>query len=99
MAGEVLFWTLRQCLGDIIYDAEMHGLWVRLFSKVLSIMIPLAVRYELADGAGIERRFVISAIPLSDRENVALRQAEDYYSHGVQPSRSDDSVLPTVRIN
>lgn len=98
VAGEVLFWTLRHCLGESIYTPALHKLWAMLFSKVLSIMVPLAVRYEMSDGASIERRFVINSIPLSDRENAALRKAEDYMNQ-VHATQSEENIRPTVRIN
>lgn len=47
LIGEVLFWTFRKCLGDEIYHVFVHSAWVKIFSQMLKILIPLAISYEL----------------------------------------------------
>lgn len=44
--GEVLFWTLRLTLGTEIYDTVTNTGWVKLYSSLLRIIIPIAVKYE-----------------------------------------------------
>lgn len=44
--GECLFWTLKLTLGPE-YDAITHMGWVKIFSRVLKAMIPVAIEYEL----------------------------------------------------
>jgi len=50
IVGEVLFWTLRQCLGPD-YDTPTHRAWVRIFCKMLEVLVPLAVAFEMSDGS------------------------------------------------
>jgi hemoglobin-like flavoprotein len=47
--GEVLFWALKVVTGADVYDAVCHAGWIKIYSKMLSIIIPEAVRYELAN--------------------------------------------------
>lgn len=44
--GEVMFWSLRFCLREL-YDKDTHNAWVKLFSTMLAVIIPVAVRKEL----------------------------------------------------
>lgn len=55
IVGEVMFWSLRKCLGPV-YDSDVHRVWVKIFSRMLKIMVPVAVSFELRCGdAQIER--------------------------------------------
>lgn len=44
--GEVVFWTLKKCLGHE-FDEKTHFVWVKIFSRILKNMVPVAVAYEL----------------------------------------------------
>ena len=44
--GEVLFWTLNKCLGPE-FDEITHFIWVKIISRILRNMVPVAVAYEL----------------------------------------------------
>ena len=48
--GSVLFWTLEHTLGDTLYDAETKLAWIKTFSRMLSVMVPVAVSHELDNG-------------------------------------------------
>lgn len=48
--GSVLFWTLEHTLGATIYDVETHLAWTKTFSRMLSVMVPVAVSHELDNG-------------------------------------------------
>lgn len=53
--GEVMFWTLKHCLGPA-YDGRTHSAWVKIFSKMLKIIVPISVSYELQNNAAqVER--------------------------------------------
>ena len=45
IVGEVLFWSLRRCLGPS-YSREIETAWKIVFSSILTIMVPIAVFYE-----------------------------------------------------
>ena len=45
IVAEVLFWTVRRCLG-VAYDKTVHNLWVKVVSRMLKIMVPVAGEEE-----------------------------------------------------
>ena len=45
--GQVLFWSLRSCLGKAYYTYEMHIIWIKVYSRMLRIVVPIAVSYEV----------------------------------------------------
>jgi len=47
VVGDVLFWTLRHVLGLTAYTNKVHNAWVRIFSAMLEIIVPVAVAFEL----------------------------------------------------
>lgn len=53
--GEVMFWTLKRCLGPG-YDSKTHTAWVKIFSKMLKVIVPISITHELENNtAQIER--------------------------------------------
>jgi len=46
VVGEVILWTLRYCLGDD-YTPEIHLCWLRILCRMLKVMIPVAVKFEM----------------------------------------------------
>ncbi len=77
LVGEVLFWSLRNCIGPIDYTFEVHVAWMKLYSRMLAIMVPVAVAYELRDGSAQEKRFFGQSIGLSKAEELALTTFEN----------------------
>eukprot|EP01031_Cornospumella_fuschlensis_P025754 gene25754-31104_t len=57
IVGEVLFWSIRACVGVGVYTPELHVAWTKVYSRMLKIMVPIAVAYELKDGKAQEKRF------------------------------------------
>jgi hypothetical protein len=51
-----MFWTLGKVLGQA-YSADVHYSWVRLFSSVIRVIIPIAVHHELMDSSAQKNRF------------------------------------------
>lgn len=45
MIGEIIFWTLERVLGES-YCAVTHSGWTKLYSIILSVMIPIAAASE-----------------------------------------------------
>ena len=52
--GEVLFWVLRQVLGAEMYSHAVHMAWVKVYNRMLSIIVPKAVALEVRRGASEE---------------------------------------------
>lgn len=46
IAGEVLFWTLERVLGDH-YNNLIEAAWLKTFCRLLRVMVPVAVRFEM----------------------------------------------------
>ena len=72
IVGEVLFWTLKQCLGTA-YDAYTHFLWVKVMSRMLRIMVPVAVSFEISTGGVHQKRrvFETSAAAKASRSSIS----------------------------
>ena len=58
IVSEVLFWTIRRCLGEA-YDKTIHNIWVRIVSRMLKVMVPVSVAYEIQSG-GVHQKSRIS---------------------------------------
>jgi len=67
VVGEVLFWTLRRCLGPE-YDTRTHKAWVKIFSRMLSVIVPCAVQFEMSSGEAQEKR--LSSSKRSDKKRM-----------------------------
>jgi hypothetical protein len=39
---------LRQTLGVTVYDADTHLAWVKIISRIMRVIIPAAVKYEVS---------------------------------------------------
>jgi hemoglobin-like flavoprotein len=44
--GEVLFYSLRVCLGETVYSTSVETAWKKIFSVMLKEIVPLCVNYE-----------------------------------------------------
>uniref|UniRef100_A0A7S0SYC4 Globin domain-containing protein n=1 Tax=Chromulina nebulosa TaxID=96789 RepID=A0A7S0SYC4_9STRA len=60
IVGEVLFFTLKHCLGVSIYTKDIHEAWVRIFSRMLTVIVPVAVSFEIKTGGQAQRDRVIA---------------------------------------
>eukprot|EP01039_Chlorochromonas_danica_P015028 gene15028-17623_t len=56
--GECLFWVLRLTLGAEIYDSFTHLGWVKIYSRILGIIIPVVIRYELDNRDVIQEKSI-----------------------------------------
>eukprot|EP00981_Chlorochromonas_danica_P001062 scaffold243_cov163-Ochromonas_danica.AAC.15 len=66
MVGEVLFWAIRQCIGVESYTNEVHQAWVKIYSRMLRTMVPVAVAYELRMGSHVQTLRFLSAAGITD---------------------------------
>jgi hypothetical protein len=48
IVGEVMFWTLAKVIGQG-YTSKVHEAWVKIFSSLLRVIMPIAVHHELQD--------------------------------------------------
>ena len=56
IVGEVMFWTLGKIMG-VEYTPEVHASWVKIFSSMMKVMVPIAVQHELRDNSAQVSRF------------------------------------------
>ena len=49
ITGEVMFWTLRRVLGPKVYTDKCEQSWMKIYSDLLRVIIPVAVAHELAN--------------------------------------------------
>ena len=54
--GEVLIWSLKQVLGPNVFTPACKSAWVRIFCRMIKVMIPLAVHYEMENGEAQKAR-------------------------------------------
>jgi len=50
IVGEVLLWTLKKVLGIETYSPEVHQAWLKIYCRMVRIIIPVAVGLELNAG-------------------------------------------------
>lgn len=55
-----MFWTLKTVLGEETYDKRVHEAWVRIFSRMLSVIVPVAVSFEIKTGGEAQRQRVVN---------------------------------------
>ena len=69
----MLFWALKKTLGPEIYTPAVHGAWIKIYSKMLTVIVPVAVAYEINhkdDYKPIIVKRMTTLVPLSS--NVVL---------------------------
>lgn len=62
--GDVLFHTIKKCVGDAVFTSTVFDAWTRIYSVMLQEIVPLAVHYEhkgLHQGAVHRPRYVIGS--------------------------------------
>jgi hemoglobin-like flavoprotein len=46
VVGDVLFWCIKTCIGAEAFTPAVELSWVKIYSKMLQVIVPVAVRYE-----------------------------------------------------
>lgn len=54
--GEVLFWVLKKVIGPDHYDSRTHLSWVKVYSRMLRVIVPTAVSMELQTGSSYQKQ-------------------------------------------
>ena len=71
--GEVLLWSLNHVLGPDIFNIACKKAWIRIFCRMIRIMIPLAVHYEIENGEAQRAR-------MRTQDDVEVEADEQYKS-------------------
>lgn len=56
VVAEVLLWALRYTIGNDAYTPQVHYAWIKIISRMLSVMIPVAVKFEMESGIAQKHR-------------------------------------------
>lgn len=90
IVGEVLLWAIRSCVGHTTYTSKVNIAWVKVYSRMLRTMVPVAVTYELQRGSGAQdKRFTSAALDFS---NELVRSSE--IAGGSM--KADQTLVPTM---
>ena len=46
VVGDVLFWCIKVCVGETVFTDDVLSAWVKIFSRMLRIIVPIAVQFE-----------------------------------------------------
>lgn len=68
VVGEVLFHTIKKCVGPASFTSEVSEAWVRVYSAMLQEIVPLAVHYErkgLHKTSVVRPRYAVDFVPTS----------------------------------
>lgn len=86
LLGDVLFWALERCVGEDIYNHEMHIAWVKIYSRMLRTMVPMAVAHELRNGSAQAKRMstYFGTYALSNSRTVSEESAAHVSSRTVE---------------
>lgn len=86
VVGEVLIWTLRYIMIEL-YTNELHMRWIRVISRMLRVMVPIAVAHELQEGYSQPSRM-----------QQLIKAAENAYLSDISSARSVGE-MPTQQAN
>jgi len=77
--GEALIWALHHVIGDL-FDEATTAAWKRIYSFMLSIILPLAVEYEVAESRSSKRKTTDrKAVSNSERMLWTGRRLDEFY--------------------
>lgn len=62
VVGEVLIFAIRQTVGPDAFNPNVHIAWVKIYSRMLKTMVPVAVAHELRDNSAQQRRFLTNSM-------------------------------------
>lgn len=71
MLGEVLFYALRQSLGPAVFDVAAAQSWIRIYSLIISVVVPFHVRHELKIAAEKAAAHSAAAFVVSGNHNTS----------------------------
>ena len=49
IVGDVLFWALAQTIGPETFTSQHRDAWVKVYCRMLTVIIPVAVAYQAMD--------------------------------------------------
>eukprot|EP00599_Poterioochromonas_sp_BG-1_P003104 CAMPEP_0173154926 /NCGR_PEP_ID=MMETSP1105-20130129/13778_1 /TAXON_ID=2985 /ORGANISM="Ochromonas sp., Strain BG-1" /LENGTH=220 /DNA_ID=CAMNT_0014071209 /DNA_START=131 /DNA_END=793 /DNA_ORIENTATION=- len=71
--GEVLFWTLRVVLGNEDYDLVTHTAWIKFYSRILDVIVPIVLAHEISQSHVAKEFNVKRMMPIMATSEMAQR--------------------------
>jgi hemoglobin-like flavoprotein len=56
VVGEVLLWAIRATIGPDAFNPTVHIAWIKIYSRMLRTMVPVAISFELKNGSGAQAK-------------------------------------------
>ena len=75
--GEVLFWTLRLVLGSEDYDFVCHTAWIKFYSRMLDVIVPVVLRYEMEHREDLKDFNVKRMMPIMDTSHLVKKGLQE----------------------
>ena len=91
MVGEILFYSLKQCVGDAAYSRDVHRVWCKIISRMMNTMVPISVAFELKHGSSINHRGRLQAHNSLHQESI-----DDIKSKREQSQAQDSGVSEDI---
>lgn len=89
IVGDVLMWTLRKIMGEEYYTPKLHRIWVKIYSRMLKILIPAGVALEMrgctTDGATATLREPTAYV--HSFQSVSATVSEDTLQHQLESQK------------
>eukprot|EP01031_Cornospumella_fuschlensis_P026971 gene26971-32586_t len=91
IVGEILFWVMRHVLGTSTYLQAVHFAWVKVYSRMLTTIVPVAIGLELKGGSVMakERTSYRSSAMFDKTTMKAVEESTQRGSHGAPMSKTN----------
>mmetsp|Transcript_17811 Transcript_17811/g.29989 ORF Transcript_17811/g.29989 Transcript_17811/m.29989 type:complete len:235 (-) Transcript_17811:417-1121(-) len=70
VVGEVLIHAIRSTVGAEAFNPTVHLAWIKIYSRMLKTMVPVAVAHELRDNSAQTKRFLTNSLGVSGEEDL-----------------------------
>ena len=73
--GEVLIYSLRATVGAEAFNPTVHLAWIKIYSRMLRTMVPVAVQHELSSNSSFRsKRFLTNSLGASGGDDSLVDQ-------------------------
>lgn len=68
-----MFWTLRVVLGNEDYDLVTHTAWIKFYSRILDVIVPIVLAHEISQSHVAKEFNVKRMMPIMATSEMAQR--------------------------
>jgi hypothetical protein len=68
-----LFWTLRVVIGNEDYDIVTHTSWIKFYSRILDVIVPIVLEHEISQSQVAKELNVKRMMPIMATSEMAQR--------------------------